>query len=340
MNKLEKEINLNNIIKKMYDKFDENTLSDLEKARYLYLEIGNLLRYDLNYNSVYEKKREDTYLKYVNYDDIKTNSFVCRQINSIYTELLRRANIDAETIVPYDTFEDDMMPHMYTKINLEDGRKIIADLTFDLHNIQNGMETESFGTIPDEGLNLISKKELENIDRKINYNVPINENESAYMNYFLKLLRQEIEDEEKLKQYLKNACSKIESNNYKSENLIGYKFDIICRCFFLEKMGYIEGNHFLKKVFDNFFSKEEKENINIRVLHYEKESERKIVNTEMITCYQWKKGDNSEYYLYEQGNNLCKVTKNELELKIKSKKYTGWGNKRFTNTKGVDELFR
>lgn len=340
MNKLEKEINLNKIIRKMYDRFGEENLSDIEKARYLYLEIGNLLRYDLNYNTAYDMKREDAYFKKVNYDDIKTNSYVCKQINSIYAELLNRAGIDAKVILPYDAFENDMMPHMYTKIDFKDGRKIIADLTFDLHNIQNGLETESFGTIPDEGLNLISKKELENIDRKIEYNVPINENESAYMNYFLKLLRQEIEDEEKLKQYLKNACSKIESNNYKSENLIGYKFDIICRCFFLDKMGYIEGNQFLKKVFENFFSKEEQEKIKIRILHYEKESERNIVNTEMITCYQWKRQEKSEYYLYEQGNSLCKVTRDELEQKIKSKKYNGWGKKKFVTTNSVDELFR
>ena len=40
-------INLNDIIKKMNEDFPEDSLTELEKARYLYIELGKLLKFDI-----------------------------------------------------------------------------------------------------------------------------------------------------------------------------------------------------------------------------------------------------------------------------------------------------
>ncbi len=341
MNQLEKEVNLNKIITQMYEKFGKERLSELEKARYLYIELGKLLRYDLNYYTIYDIKQEDCYFKPVYFDNIQTNSYVCRQINLLYAEMLKRVGIDAEAIPSYHALElDDDMPHLYTFIKLQDGRKIIADLTFDLALVQTGMKTESFGSNYDYDCNTISEIELENIDRKIGYTVPVNEKKGKYMDDFLDLLRQELADEDKMKEYLKIAYSQ-EKNQYKSEELIKYKFDFISRCFFLKEMGYVEGKRFLKSLYQSFFSDEEKKQIYIRFLMFEKSGYRNIVNTEKITCYCWKKseGDGCEYYIYEEGNNLRHISKEELTEKLSQKQYECLGKGKIIRTNDVDKLF-
>ena len=40
MNSVEKKIDINELINQMYQKYGKNGLSELEKARYLYLELG------------------------------------------------------------------------------------------------------------------------------------------------------------------------------------------------------------------------------------------------------------------------------------------------------------
>ena len=52
---MEEKIVLNDIIKKMNDSFPEDSLTELEKARYLYIELGKCLRSDTNFVSAHEK---------------------------------------------------------------------------------------------------------------------------------------------------------------------------------------------------------------------------------------------------------------------------------------------
>ena len=46
-----RKIDLNKIIKKMDAQYPNGELSELEKARYLYIELGKLLKFDINYIS-------------------------------------------------------------------------------------------------------------------------------------------------------------------------------------------------------------------------------------------------------------------------------------------------
>lgn len=87
---MDKKIDLDEIIKKMYEKFPGDTLSEVEKARYLYIELGKLLKYDIDYYTDYDVKMLDVYYKSVDFDNITEKEYVCTQISSIYAEALRR----------------------------------------------------------------------------------------------------------------------------------------------------------------------------------------------------------------------------------------------------------
>ena len=77
---------LNDIIQKMNNTFSENSLTELEKARYLYIELGKLFKFDINYISISDYKTEDAYWKSVDFDNIEINTYTCRQISAIYAE--------------------------------------------------------------------------------------------------------------------------------------------------------------------------------------------------------------------------------------------------------------
>ncbi|MCI8276650.1 MAG: hypothetical protein HFJ46_01745 [Clostridia bacterium] len=87
---MDKKIDLDEIIRKMYEKFPGDILSEVEKARYLYIELGKLLKYDIDYYTDYDVKMLDVYYKSVDFDNITENEYVCTQISSIYAEALRR----------------------------------------------------------------------------------------------------------------------------------------------------------------------------------------------------------------------------------------------------------
>ena len=150
MNSIEKKIDLNQIISKMKQKFGEE-LSDLEKARYLYIELGKLFRYNLNYLTAYKRKQEDIYFNYVDFDNIPTNSYICVQMSDIYAEALRRVGVFASTEVDVKASTDYTMPHKYTVIQLPNDKKIIADMVYDIAFIQLGMKTSHFATNNENG---------------------------------------------------------------------------------------------------------------------------------------------------------------------------------------------
>lgn len=143
---VEKEINLNKIINEMHQKFGKDGLSEVEKARYIYIELGKLFRYKMDYLTLYDRKQEDIYYAPVDFDNIKTNSWICVQMSNIYVEALRRVGIRACTQKDARGQDDYSFIHQYTAIHLSDGRNVIADLIYDLPYIQLGMKTNYFGT--------------------------------------------------------------------------------------------------------------------------------------------------------------------------------------------------
>ena len=67
----------------------------------------------------------------------------------------------------------------------------------------------------------------------------------------------------------------------------------------------------------------------------------KICDTEELLYYSYKIGKKDyEYYVYEEGGNLTKITRKELKKKIKQKKYNTMGKKENYGADCGDNFFR
>lgn len=159
------EIFYNKIIKKM-----PADLNDLEKARYIYIELGKLFTFDENYvlapakiqDKLYKMAMEDK----VDFNDLATKKHskaLCISISNAYSLLLNRVGIEAR---PYQ--EDLRDPHLNTVINLG-GCSYFADLQRDLLYIQSKRKTHFFGNTFAYNNEYISDEQLAVVDSKIGY---------------------------------------------------------------------------------------------------------------------------------------------------------------------------
>lgn len=333
---VEKEINLNKIIGEMHQKFGKDGLTELEKARYLYLELGKLFRYKMDYLTLYKRKQEDIYFDVVDYDNIKTNSWICVQMSDIYVEILKRVGISACTQKDIKGQTDYSMPHKYTVINLSDGRNAVADLIYDLPFIQLGMKTNYFGTNSENGQkDLLSENEIKEADDRIGYTTNISENEKAYTESFLEMIKQELADPEKMRAYVKSVYN---GEEYKAEKLVEYKLDLISRFWGLEDMGFYEGSKVLARLYKDFFTDEERKKLSFTLFRREPYENHRVGNVEEIACYCFKKSKNScKYYLYEEGKGLVSITRDDIKEKIKT--YNKIEEKNFNESEYGDDIF-
>lgn len=83
-----------------FDIFIKNmpeNLNDIEKARYIYIQLGKYFSYDERYlTSGTQEKRDELFNK--NFKTIIGDKVVCSTISDLYTYLLNRVGIDAKTI--------------------------------------------------------------------------------------------------------------------------------------------------------------------------------------------------------------------------------------------------
>lgn len=345
---MNKKIDLDELIIEMKRKFLGDTLSEFEKIRYLYIELGKLLSFDINYVSVHDRKSEDVYWREVDFDNIDRSEFICRQISDMYAELLKRAGVSAESIwkpmLGDDDDFDQTFRHKYTVVKLSDGREFIADLVYDMPFVQKGYGTMFFGTTTEELLSdieTIDSKEIEAADKKIGYSFPkdLYKTTYTYTDNFIQMLKADMQNEDHLRDYVAYNFSEEEARDFKKNSLIKYKFDVMSRFFTVSDMGFREGRMVLEKIFLDFFTEEEKKEISLHDLlteHEEYNGYRRVGNTDMMKCFVWKKAeDDYEYYVFEKGKNLRHISKEELQALVKQEGFSSLS--RYKRVPGIED---
>ncbi len=132
----------------------ENLETALEKARFLYIELGKRSFYDADYKYyMFEEDEQYSCYSYKTYSN--PNIIICTTLSKQYVELLKKAGIESELM--YDD------SHYLVKFYDDNGRAHISDITNDLKNIQFGCKTSYFGT------QTINFNELKDIDIKLGY---------------------------------------------------------------------------------------------------------------------------------------------------------------------------
>lgn len=161
-------MNIDKQVTNLSDRILENmpqNLTTIEKARYIYLELGKIVSFDEKYWYGTSKEKSKIYkssLSVKNLQDLNGKKIICTSLSRIYNGLLERVGIGAVTYK--EKFND---KHVYSLICV-DGKIFKADLQKDLKYLQTRMKTRNFGKdVNDE--TVIEDEEIEAADKKLGY---------------------------------------------------------------------------------------------------------------------------------------------------------------------------
>ena len=166
--------NLDEYIKSLKEYFKKNNIRlDDEIVRYVYLDLGNKLSFNVQFlpfgNS---RKRGEIYKNGSSINELndcfKNRTVICNSASNILALVLRSFGINIKTVVDGDNFKK--CPHVYNVIVPTDKDPYIVDLQEDMYRIKMHGRTSNFGlSFKDLTTYVISYYEQEIIDRKIGY---------------------------------------------------------------------------------------------------------------------------------------------------------------------------
>ena len=211
-----------------------NNLSEIEKVRYIYLELGRIVAYDKRYINTKEPEYErDAYNKILTPKVIENSNYenkilvLCKQIAEMLRDTINMLN-DENVMAITEGHYDNMQKHVGTIVSIGNERYWL-DLTFDLYRIQNGLKTHYFATYKEsrEGIpcTTISEDELKLIDEKLGYC-----KNGMYMDDVVEMIRKEMQNETRFAEYLKEQGLNPEfGRRTKEENIFKFKIDFIAK---------------------------------------------------------------------------------------------------------------
>lgn len=151
-------------------------LTQLEIARYVYIELGKQRRFDHRYyygNKETEKKiyalSQESRIHPEKFYNKRT--LICVSLSNIYHSILKEFGIESRVISDDILLDGHVMPVLEIDDEKRGKMRIKADLQRDLEYIQTGMETACFGTSDEfeQEFDKIDEEELKEIDKKIGY---------------------------------------------------------------------------------------------------------------------------------------------------------------------------
>lgn len=265
-------------IKEIIEQMPEN-LSDIEKVRYIYLKCGELFAYDRDYiySGLGETSTEIYERRFIWPNNYSRNQqgrikVTCNQIsdalnsaiNTMTSMIKTDENISARKI----GYVEGEQYHVATLVDIGDNTYFL-DLNSDLYKIQRGMKTKYFAPSNEvleiekretesiknhlKGINCTSltEEELVAMDKKCGYN-----KNGIYMDDAIKYLREEMQDEENLKQYID------EDDPNREYATLKWKLDFICKYLINNerenKLDMKELDKYFVKLYHGILTEEEK----------------------------------------------------------------------------------
>lgn len=303
-------MDINNLTDNILRRMPAN-LTQIEQARYIYLQLGKLFTFDEKYWLGNSKTRRTIYRaakKVHSPKDLKSNKVICVSISNTYISLLEKMGIEAEAVHA----EDDL--HVYTIFKI-DGVEYEADLQRDMKFIQAHRKTRSFGREPDYSTRkLISDEQMQEMDDKFGYTYEGDE----YLAILIDRLRDKLELLPNMEQKIEYALKKIE--NFEADTDMG----------FVEKMLYYE------MILPDVLSSKESKKVQIMDIYVEKDGERKY------TCCISANKEKNEYvrYMYsEKTGTFLPIDEQEL-IKLMSEGLRTVGNKKIQGLGKIEEKSR
>ena len=264
-------------IEKIIKNMPEN-LSNLEKTKYLYMEIGKVLSYNIEFKYCQDYRfQKDIYGEEISIEDIEKGDYqnkiiiVCSQAGKIIQEALKKVNIKSQLF----GYEPGECSHIDVIANI-DGKNYCLDIALDLANIQKGFQTTGFalksklydGTKCDT----LTKEKIKQIDEKLGYC-----KNGMYMDDVINMIKQEINDSENIQEFMRKENPELNNVKITKEMILKYKIDFIYK--------YIKNNI------------EEENKMSI----YEVKSYYRNIFRAILTAEEMLKNNSYDFYYYENG---------------------------------------
>lgn len=242
-------MDINNLTENILRRMPAN-LTQIEQARYIYLQLGKLFTFDEKYwlgNSKTRKMIYKSARKIHTPKDLKSNKVICVSLTNTYNGLLQRMGIEAEAVHA----EDDL--HVYSIFKI-DGVEYEADLQRDMKFIQAHRKTRLFGREPDYSTRkLISDEQMQEMDEKFGYTYEGDENLYILIN--------------RLKEKLKQFSSVGKKTEYALEQIGQFEED--------SDMGFVEKMLYYEMILPDVLNEKEAKKIQIMDMYVENDGERK-----------------------------------------------------------------
>ncbi len=284
-------------------------LTQIEQARYIYLQLGKLFTFDEKYwlgNSKTRKMIYKSARKIHTPKDLKSNKVICVSLTNTYNGLLQRMGIEAEAVHA----EDDL--HVYSIFKI-DGVEYEADLQRDMKFIQAHRKTRLFGREPDYSTRkLISDEQMQEMDEKFGYTYEGDENLYILIN--------------RLKEKLKQFSSVGKKTEYALEQIGQFEED--------SDMGFVEKMLYYEMILPDVLNEKEAKKIQIMDMYVENDGERKYT-----CCISANNEKNSyERFIYsEKTGTFLPIDERDL-IKLMDEGLRTVGNKKIKGLTRVTKI--
>lgn len=297
-------------------------LSDLEKAYYVYIELGKVV--SENPDFVFS----DRSYKIENYNDAMDEKFygICKSISELYVSVLKdeRIGIDAELVKKNP---ESPISHIDTILKI-DGKCYVANLISDLSKIKSSRRIDSFGSGLERftnnskaleefteyaerlekrfgKLSTLTRGQREQMDMKLGYSyLPQNSKDSSnellskglYTEDVIELLRKDMQNPESFKKYV------LQDKNVPKEEYLKYKlkyvFDNIGKYTdYTAEMNYLENIRYYIYVAKKILSPNELNRINTYVATVD-DDKRNVISIFKVSPNE--KDGLNDYFMYSK----------------------------------------
>lgn len=267
-------------------------VSILEKARWIYIKLGELFSYDY---TVVSKPKEA--LKELTFEDNYISPYqTCIQISQIMNIILNSLGPECKSKI-VDTQDSvrgiNNSTHKANSVEFSNGEKYLLDLTLDLYLIQSGCQTKHFGfTTPNGEYDILPLLECERIDKSFGI--------IKYGEYTDKKIND-----------MKSRLNSIDYSSMTEDEILNYKLSML-NTLVPKFRGSHEGKMYLNKLFI--------EVLKTRFKEYHLTLQRESID-ELATIYKFI--DTDSWYLYTPNLGLFRTSKENIKSMLNS----GWISK-------------
>lgn len=301
-----------------------NNLTELEKAYFVYLELGKILNIDTGYFlSGSRSKKDRIFENGKNFERINSTNVICNSSAELYAHILNKLNINACCFY-YNNFT-----HADVLIEGPNASFYYVNMLQDLYNIQTGARTRHFAPpleyinegyrreLQEEnflGLASVSSGELERMDKKLGYSF-----HGIYLNDFINRIKLEIKNPDFVNEYI--LPNGVTLDNCSPQNLLKYKFLFLINNLNAysetpnRSIGFLELERYYEKLCSAILSPEEDKKVMLYAC-YPKGSE--LSNDSLSSYISLELAENNIMYFSfsSEKNKYISLSKEELQQQV------------------------